>query len=234
MAQSEQAAKSRGRKSDQHPPATHQESASAKLHRWFDIRQMTVAGRYAFLGIVIIFTVLLFFFIGLAIDFALQQPATMALWGIGLGSVIALIFTWRQLMRLVGTSHGGHAAKLSKGEQALLEQAQFDAAMSKPKAPTAAAKMDSTTDTAQPSTAKAATAKVKPTRTTRMLHRRVGRTANRSTRHGKEANSESKSTNKHSKPNSTSPAINAEEFAKLSPEEQRILAEANMANTTRR
>ena len=69
----------------------------AKLHRWFDIRQMNVAGRYTFLGIVIIFTVLLFFFLGLAIDFALQQPATMALWGIGLGSVLALAFTWRQL-----------------------------------------------------------------------------------------------------------------------------------------
>ena len=77
------------------------ESFTAKLHRWFDIRQMNMTGRYAFLGIVIIFTVLLFFFIGLGIDFVLQQPATMALWGIGLGSVLALIFTWRQLMKLV-------------------------------------------------------------------------------------------------------------------------------------
>ena len=81
--------------------APAKESFTAKLHRWFDIRQMNVAGRYTFLGIVIIFTVLLFFFLGLAIDFALQQPATMALWGIGLGTVISLIFTWRQLMKLI-------------------------------------------------------------------------------------------------------------------------------------
>lgn len=81
--------------------APAKESFTAKLHRWFDIRQMNMAGRYAFLGIVIIFTVLLFFFIGLGIDFVLQQPATMALWGIGLGAVISLIFTWRQLMKLV-------------------------------------------------------------------------------------------------------------------------------------
>ena len=235
MAQSEQAAKSRGRKSDQHPPAAHQESASAKLHRWFDIRQMTVAGRYTFLGIVVIFTVLLFFFIGLAIDFALKQPATMALWGIGLGSVIALIFTWRQLMKLVDTSHSSHdkhAIKLSQSEQALLEQAQLDATMSKSKTPAVTTKADSVVGAAQPSTAKTETVKDKSARTTRALHRRVGRTANRPTGHSKKANGEDKSANKHTRPNTTSPAINAEEFAKLSPEEQRILAEANMVNTT--
>ena len=87
------------------------ESFTAKLHRWFDIRQMNMAGRYAFLGIAIIFTVLLFFFIGLGIDFVLQQPATMALWGIGLGSVLALMFTWRQLMKLVDRGTQGRKSK---------------------------------------------------------------------------------------------------------------------------
>ena len=66
--------------------APAKESFTAKLHRWFDIRQMNMAGRYVFLGIVIIFTVLLFFFIGLGIDFVLQQPATMALWLVDRGT----------------------------------------------------------------------------------------------------------------------------------------------------
>ena len=91
--------------------APAKELFTAKLHRWFDIRQMNMAGRYAFLGIVIIFTVLLFFFIGLGIDFVLQQPATMALWGIGLGSVLALIFTWRQLIKLVDRGTQGGKSK---------------------------------------------------------------------------------------------------------------------------
>ena len=34
--------------------ASAKESFTAKLHRWFDIRQMNIAGRYTFLGIVII------------------------------------------------------------------------------------------------------------------------------------------------------------------------------------
>lgn len=128
------------------------ESSATKLHRWFDIRQMNMAGRYAFLGIVIIFTVLLFFFIGLGIDFVLQQPATMALWGIGLGSVLALIFTWRQLIKLVDRGAQGGKSKTKTG--------------------------------------------------TKSKHRS-----------GKNRQS------------------TADELAKLSPEEQRILAEASMANT---
>ena len=53
----------------------------------------------------------MFFFIGLGIDFVLQQPATMALWGIGLGSVLALIFTWRQLIKLVDRGTQGGKSK---------------------------------------------------------------------------------------------------------------------------
>ena len=50
----------------------------------------------------------------------------MALWGIGLGSLVALIFTYRQLMKLIDRSSNKHTPKLSKDEQALLEQAQLD------------------------------------------------------------------------------------------------------------
>ena len=140
------------------------ETTSAKLRRWFDIRQMTVAGRYTFLGIVIIFTVLLFFFLGLAIDFALQQPATMALWGIGLGAVISLIFTWRQLMKLVDK----------------------DGSQTK------------------------------------------GKSNNQSNRTKMKAKH-----SKHQDKKRQQPADTATELAKLSPEEQRILAEASMANAAK-
>lgn len=143
------------------------ESFTAKLHRWFDIRQMNVAGRYTFLGIVIIFTVLLFFFLGLAIDFALQQPATMALWGIGLGTVISLIFTWRQLMKLV-----------DKGAQQTKGKPNSSSSRIKTKA-----------------------------------KRQKGP--------------------KHQNTKRQQPANPAAELAKLSPEEQRILAEASMANVTK-
>ena len=147
--------------------APAKESFTAKLHRWFDIRQMNVAGRYTFLGIVIIFTVLLFFFLGLAIDFALQQPATMALWGIGLGAVISLIFTWRQLMKLV-----------DKGAQQTKGKSNSSSSRIKTKA-----------------------------------KRQKGP--------------------KHQDAKQQQPADAATELAKLSPEEQRILAEASMANVTK-
>ena len=147
--------------------APAKESFTAKLHRWFDIRQMNVAGRYTFLGIVIIFTVLLFFFLGLAIDFALQQPATMALWGIGLGTVISLIFTWRQLMKLI-----------DKGTQQTKSKSNSSSSRTKTKA-----------------------------------KRHKGP--------------------KHQNTKRQQPADAATELAKLSPEEQRILTEASMANVTK-
>ena len=147
--------------------APAKESFTAKLHRWFDIRQMNMAGRYAFLGIVIIFTVLLFFFIGLGIDFVLQQPATMALWGIGLGAVISLIFTWRQLMKLVDK----------------------DAAHTKDK-------------------------------------------SNSSSSRTKKKAKRQKNPKLHNKKRQQS-VDTATELAKLSPEEQRILAEASMTNATK-
>ena len=228
MAQSEQAAKSQGHKSDQHPPAAHQESTSAKLHRWFDIRQMTVAGRYTFLGIVIVFTVLLFFFIGLAIDFALRQPAAMALWGIGLGSLVSLIFTYRQLMKLVDRSSNKRTTKLSKDEQALLEQAQLDVNLSK--APAASASTTGATDAATPSsTDTKSSSRVK---SVSMPHRHVGRTANRpANRHSSRGNNDSSTTKATQINHSPTPsAISADELAKLSPEEQRILAEASTTN----
>ena len=143
------------------------ESFATKLHRWFDIRQMNVAGRYTFLGIVIIFTVLLFFFLGLAIDFALQQPATMALWGIGLGTVISLIFTWRQLMKLI-----------DKGTQQTKGKPNSSSSRIKTKA-----------------------------------KRQKGP--------------------KHQDAKRQQPVDTATELAKLSPEEQRILAEASMANAAK-
>lgn len=229
MAQSEQAAKSQGHKSDQHPPAAHQESTSAKLHRWFDIRQMTVAGRYTFLGIVIVFTVLLFFFIGLAIDFTLQQPATMALWGIGLGSIIALVFTYRQLMKLVDRSSNKRTTKLSKDEQTLLEQAQLDVNLSRTSTESA-----SMTGVADEATSSATGTKSSPrVKSVNTPHRHVGRTANRpANRHSRGDNDSgaAKATQINHSP--TPSAISANELAKLSPEEQRILAEANMVNTT--
>ena len=229
MAQSEQAAKSQGHKSDQHPPAAHQEPTSAKLHRWFDIRQMTVAGSYAFLGIVIVFTVLLFFFIGLAIDFALRQPATMALWGIGLGSLVALIFTYRQLMKLVDRSSNKRTTKLSKDEQALLEQAQLDVNLSRTS--TKSASMTGAADEATSSaTDTKSSSRVKSVGTP---HRHVGRTANRPANHHNRGDNDSGATKATQVNHSPTPsAISANELAKLSPEEQRILAEANMVNTT--
>ena len=147
--------------------APAKESFTAKLHRWFDIRQMNVAGRYTFLGIVIIFTVLLFFFLGLAIDFALQQPATMALWGIGLGAVISLIFAWRQLMKLID-----NGTQQTKGK----------------------------------SNSSSSRTKTKVKRQKGSKHQNVKRQQSVDT---------------------------VAELAKLSPEEQRILAEASMANVTK-
>lgn len=231
MAQSEQAAKSQGHKSDQHPPAAHQESTSAKLHRWFDIRQMTVAGRYTFLGIVIVFTVLLFFFIGLAIDFALRQPATMALWGIGLGSLVALIFTYRQLMKLVDRFNGQHTAKLSKDEQALLEQAQLDVNLSRTS--TKSASMTGAADEATSSATDTNTKSSSRVKSVGTPHRHVGRTANRPANRHSRSDKDGGTTKATQVNHSPTPStISANELAKLSPEEQRILAEANMVNTT--
>ena len=75
--------------------------AAAVRKRRFDIRYMSTSQRYAFIGIAIIFIVLFFFFAGLGIDYLLNQPATWAIWGIWLGALISLIFTWIQLSKLV-------------------------------------------------------------------------------------------------------------------------------------
>lgn len=74
---------------------------AAVRKRRFDIRYMSTSQRYAFIGIAIIFIVLFFFFAGLGIDYLLNQPATWAVWGIWLGALISLIFTWIQLSKLV-------------------------------------------------------------------------------------------------------------------------------------
>ena len=73
---------------------------SARKRR-FDIRYMSTSQRYAFIGIAIVFIVLFFFFAGLGIDYLLNQLATWAIWGIWLGALISLIFTWIQLSKLV-------------------------------------------------------------------------------------------------------------------------------------
>lgn len=209
--------------------APAKESFTAKLHRWFDIRQMNVAGRYTFLGIVIIFTVLLFFFLGLAIDFALQQPATMALWGIGLGSLVALIFTYRQLMKLVDRSSNKRTTKLSKNEQALLEQAQLDVNLSRTS--TESASMTGAADAATLSTTD--TKSSSRGKSVNTPHRHVGRTANRPANRHSRSDKDGDTTKATQVNHSPTPsAISANELAKLSPEEQRILAEANMVNTT--
>ena len=75
--------------------------AAAVRKRRFDIRYMSTSQRYAFIGIAIIFIVLFFFFAGLGVDYLLSQPATWAIWGIWLGALISLIFTWIQLSKLV-------------------------------------------------------------------------------------------------------------------------------------
>ena len=76
-------------------------SVTSARKRRFDIRYMSTSQRYAFIGIAIIFIVLFFFFAGLGIDYLLNQPATWAIWGIWLGALISLIFTWIQLSKLV-------------------------------------------------------------------------------------------------------------------------------------
>lgn len=70
----------------------------------FNFVQMTTLQRYLFLGTAIIAIVLICFFAGLLVDYMFRQPATVALWGIGIGSVLAIVFTWRQLIKLVDTT----------------------------------------------------------------------------------------------------------------------------------
>ena len=80
---------------------------SAKLAKstgHFNFVQMTTLQRYLFLGTAIIAIVLICFFAGLLVDYMFKQPATVALWGIAIGSVLAIIFTWRQLIKLVDTT----------------------------------------------------------------------------------------------------------------------------------
>ena len=82
--------------------ATAPASPCEAKHSRFDIRYMRTGQRYAFLGIVIVFVVLLFFFAGLAVDYLLMQEATCAIWGIWLGAFVAILFTWCQLAKLAG------------------------------------------------------------------------------------------------------------------------------------
>ncbi|MDO4271971.1 MAG: hypothetical protein Q4C83_03270 [Candidatus Saccharibacteria bacterium] len=77
-------------------------NAEAGMNWWnFHIENMTVPQRYLFIGLVLIIPTLVGFFAGLAIDFALQQEATLALWGLGIGAIAALTMTWIQLKKLV-------------------------------------------------------------------------------------------------------------------------------------
>lgn len=77
---------------------------STKSTGHFNFVQMTTLQRYLFLGTAIIAIVLICFFAGLLVDYMFKQPATVALWGIAIGSVLAIIFTWRQLIKLVDTT----------------------------------------------------------------------------------------------------------------------------------
>lgn len=83
---------------------TTKSTKSTKSTGLFNFVQMTTLQRYLFLGTAIIAIVLLCFFAGLFIDYMFKQPATVALWGIAIGSVLAIVFTWRQLVKLVDTT----------------------------------------------------------------------------------------------------------------------------------
>lgn len=67
----------------------------------FKIKRMTVGQRYLFIGLVLIIPTLLCFFVGLFIDYLLNQEATIALWGIGIGAITAVMIACQQLRKLV-------------------------------------------------------------------------------------------------------------------------------------
>lgn len=69
----------------------------------FKIRRMTTGQRYLFIGLIIIIPTLVGFFAGLLIDWWLIQEATYALWGMGLGAVMALLLVYQQLRQLIDT-----------------------------------------------------------------------------------------------------------------------------------
>lgn len=83
---------------------TTKSAKSTKSTGHFNFVQMTTLQRYLFLGTAIIAIVLICFFAGLLVDYMFKQPATVALWSIAIGSVLAIIFTWRQLIKLVDTT----------------------------------------------------------------------------------------------------------------------------------
>ena len=83
---------------------TTKPTKSTKSTGHFNFVQMTTLQRYLFLGTAIIAIVLICFFAGLFIDYMFKQPATVALWDIAIGSVLAIVFTWRQLVKLVDTT----------------------------------------------------------------------------------------------------------------------------------
>lgn len=79
--------------------------------RFYDFRKMSVWQRYLFLGVAIIGIVMLCFLIGLGVDYLLQQPATVALWGIGVGAILAIVFSYRQLIKIVDVPVGSLGTK---------------------------------------------------------------------------------------------------------------------------
>ena len=84
--------------------------------RFYDFRKMSVWQRYLFLGVAIIGIVMLCFLIGLGVDYLLQQPATVALWGIGVGAILAMVFSYRQLIKIVDVPAGNLGAKKASRE----------------------------------------------------------------------------------------------------------------------
>lgn len=84
--------------------------------RFYDFRKMSVWQRYLFLGVAIIGIVMLCFLIGLGVDYLLQQPATVALWGIGVGAILAMVFSYRQLIKIVDVPVGNLGVKKASRE----------------------------------------------------------------------------------------------------------------------
>lgn len=84
--------------------------------RFYDFRKMSVWQRYLFLGVAIIGIVMLCFLIGLGVDYLLQQPATVALWGIGVGAILAIVFSYRQLIKIVDVPVGSLGTKKASRE----------------------------------------------------------------------------------------------------------------------
>ena len=81
-------------------PVAERSNSRVRRHKRFDVRYMSVGARYIYMGVAVIGIVLLCFFIGLLIDFMMQQQATVAIAGIVVGAILALIFCFRQLLLL--------------------------------------------------------------------------------------------------------------------------------------